>query len=363
MVKSLSLTLGTFTLADFFYRHVGGLMILKSKNRKIIFCFSKTIDKSEAFAITSINTTLISLIAACILAYVVFIYTSIQDAELKAFDEANKINNILFAVHDCPFRISEKSDVFDKAKLIKIIHHISLLGSIAGNIEINEEYKALSLPKDVDALSEKALGVMSCLVGQYPFPVIISKTEKNQYQFDRESKPIIFANLDELRSWVDSMNVIIHAFTSEFRGTGKLLELLTEFGKGDFVNSQKKAMMEYSTTSTMLLKPMLRGSGRPFITMEALDPVAVYNDFMDKLAEAQNIVWSTSNYIRRIDAQTIGYPSKVLLCLSLVFVVVAFVFGVIYPLVAEKVSRMWALGLPLLIYIVIGILIIPKFFL
>lgn len=334
---------------------------MKNKIRKLISCFHKDIDKSEAFAIASVHTTLISLIAACILAYVVFIYTSIQNAELKAFDEANKINDILFVVHDCPYRLSEKSEPFDKDKLLKIIDYISLLGSNAGKLEVNGEHKALSLPKDVDSLSEKALGAMSCLVGQYPFPAIISRTEKNQYKFDRESKPIIFANLDEVRFWIDSMNVIIHAFSHEFRGTGKLLELLTEFGNGEFVTLQKKSMLEYPTTKPMLSKPMLRGRGRPFITLEAIDPVLVYNDFMAKMAEAQNIVWSTSNYIRRVDAQTIGYPSKILLSLSFILVIIAFVFGVIYPFVAERVRRLYSLWLPLFIYMCIGILIVSKF--
>ena len=330
--------------------------------RIIIAWFSKFICKSEGFAITSVNTTLISLIAACIIAYLVFFSTSIQNAKLKVFDEVNKINNILFVVHDCPFRASEKSEIYDKEKLFKIIMHISIFGSNAGKFEVDKEHKELSLPKDVDSLAKKALGAMSCLSGQYPFPVIIYKDEKNRTRFDRESKSIILANLDDVRSWIDSMNKIVRTFSHEFRGSGQLLNLFKEFGKGDFATNRRNSIIESPITGPMLSKPMLRGPGRPFMTLGALDPVFVYHDFMDKMAEAQNIVWSTSNYLRRVDAQIMRYPSNILLSVIFILVIVAFGSGVIYPLIAEKVRRIFALWLPLFIYLVIGVLIFWKIF-
>jgi len=107
---------------------------------------------------------------------------------------------------------------------------------------------------------------------------------------------------------------------------------------------------------------MIRGAGRPFYTLGALDPVFVYNDFMAKIIEAQNIVWSTSNYVKRVDALARGYPSKPLLRWVFILIFIAFGFGVIYPIVAERVRRTHALWVPLFIYIVIGILIVKKIF-
>jgi hypothetical protein len=90
------------------------------------------------------------------------------------------------------------------------------------------------------------------------------------------------------------------------------------------------------------------------VTVDSLDPLLVYGDFLDRLAEATSIVKSTQNYVKRADALGRGYPSKSRLEIILFLVAVAFICGVVYPIAAANVRRVFALWLPLLIYMLIG---------
>ena len=323
----------------------------------------KLIDKEKAFTIISVNTTIISLIAACIFAYAVFINTTIQNAELKAFDEVSKINDILFEVHNCPYILFDQDDFNNRENLFKRVHFFSFFGWIV-EMKNDEEYvdsqlNELSLKKDTFSLGQRALGVMGCIAGQYPFPNLFKKNKKNEYSLGRElSEPIIFSDLDDIRLWVKSMNEILNTYRSEFRGDGFLLDLLTDFSKSDHFLKLKDNFSKSGMVNRMILKPMVRGVGRPFFSKKSMDPISVYHDYMNGMYEVKDIVWSTNNYIKNVDALTKRYPSKSSLSFILFLIFLAFGFGVIYPLITEKVKRVFVLWLPLGIYMIIGIVIL-----
>ena len=240
-----------------------------------------------------------------------------------------------------------------------MISFFSLFGPFITTLDVDDELETLSLKKDINSLSERALGAMSCLAGQYPFPNLFKETKENHYSFNPydDGKPVIFSNLDEIRSWVESMKRIIKILSGEFRGDGHLLYLLTDFSKSEYVSKRKNDYMTQRTFRQFLLKPMTRGTGRPFMSILSLDPLKVYHDYMEKITEVKDIVWSTTIYIQSVDALTERYPSKRMLNLIFFLIVIAFGIGVIYPLIAEKMRRIFVLWIPLGIYTIIGILI------
>ena len=93
-------------------------MKLKSATNRTLIWSRRILDKPHSLAIAGVHTTLIAVLVACLSAYLVFAYNTVQQAELKAIEEAEKINSILFLVHQCPYRRIEHTEVFDKENLL-----------------------------------------------------------------------------------------------------------------------------------------------------------------------------------------------------------------------------------------------------
>ena len=319
-------------------------MRLKSGTNWILAWYREILDKPDSLAIAGVHTTLIAVLVACLSAYVIFVYTTVQQAELKAIEEAEKINSIVFLVHQCPYRRVEQAEVFDREKLIDMMRKITL--------GLDDPL----LPKDLNGKAEKALGIMGALVGQYPFPVWYFKTKEGGFGARDEGEPISFANLNEIRAWLDSMHETTGALTTEVVGlSGNLLTLLTEFGRTAYVSQQRDIIIKSPLLGPMVSRKLVTGFGW-HVTLEGMDPVLVYHDFLNGMKESMSIVKSTQNYVKRADALGRGYPSKLRLRIVVFLVVVAFGCGVVYPLATVKVRRLLALWVPLVIYVLIGIL-------
>jgi hypothetical protein len=315
-----------------------------SATNKISVLYRSRFDKSKSLAIAGVHTTLIAVLTACLSAYMIFVYNTVQQAELKAIEEAEKINSILFLIHQCPYRTVEQVEVFDKDRLVDMTFKI-----ITGS-------EAPSLPRDVNGRAQKALGIMGALVGQYPFPVYYFKTKEGRFGARSDAEPVSFANLNEVRTWIEAMHETTSPFTSEFIGVpGSLLALLTEFGKSAFVSEQRDIIMKSPLLGPMVSRKLVPGFGR-HVTLDGMDPVLVYHDFLNRMAEAMSIVKSTQIYVKRAEALQGGYPSKSRFKIIFALVVAVFGFGVVYPLAASKVKGVFALWLPLVIYVVIGVL-------
>ena len=304
----------------------------------------KPLDRQESLAIAGINTTLVAVLVACLSAYIAFVYNTVQQAEIRAIEEAEKINSIAFLVHQCPFRNVEQTEVFDKEKLIDMMSKVTF--------GLDDS----SLPKDVDGRARKALGIMGALVGQYPFPVLYFKTQEGRFAARSEAEPVSFANLGEVRAWIDSMHKTTAVFTTEFIGIpGSLLNLLKEFAKSAQVSEMRDTVIQSPLLRPMVSRKLVPGFGT-HVTSEALDPVIVYYDFLNRIEGTMITVKMTQNLVKRADALEKGYPSRCILKIALLLVVVAFVLGVVHPLAAANVKRAFAVWLPFLIYVVIGFL-------
>jgi len=316
-------------------------MRLKFEMNRILAWSRKILDRPDSLAIAGVHTTLSTLLIACIAAYVAFVYTTVQQAELKAFEEAGKINSIVFLVHQCPYRRVEQAEVFDKERLIDMMS------------KVTDGRDDPSLPKDIDGRAQKALGIMGALVGQYPFPAWSFKTREGRHGVRDEGESITFDNLNKVRAWVDSMQKTTRVFAPEFHGFGRLLPLFKEFGKGELVSKERDIIVESPLLRSMASRKLVTGFGW-HITLEGLDPVIVYYDFLNRIAEAASIVKSTENHVKHADALVRGYPSRLSLWVLFPLVFVAFGCGIVYPLAAAKVRRVFALWIPFFIYVLIG---------
>jgi hypothetical protein len=309
----------------------------------ILAWFREVFDREVSLALAGVHTTLIAVLVACMSAYILFAYNTVQQAELKAIEEAEKINSIMFLVHQCPYGMVEITEVFDKEKLIDMMYNVT------------HGLDDQSLPQDVDGKAQKAFGIMNALVSQYPFPTLQFKTKEGRFAARSDAEPMSFANLNEVRTWVGSMRQSTRVFLMEFIGTGRLLPLFKEFSKSEHVSKFKDTAMKSPILRSMVSRKLVPGFGT-HVTWESLDPLSVYYDFLNRIAEAMSIVKSTQIYVKRAEQLGSGYPSKLRLGIVLFLVALGFGFGVVYPLAAAKVRRAFALWLPLFIYVLIGVL-------
>ena len=254
---------------------------------KIRNMFERCFDDAKSHTVAGIHGTLLSILAACGSAYLVFTYNAVQQGELKAIDEAERINDINWMVLSCPFGRIEESERFDFDKLDILLASLFMGQDCPG------------LPKDPQARGMKALGVMASVVGQYPFPERFFRNDEGRFGTRGPAKPVTFKSIVDVRKWVKTMNERTGWLMFQTPDRAQSLPwLLEELGRSDYVTRFR------GFPSLGILSQMDTGIGSVRIVgpQDSLDPVAVYRDFMSNLRESMRIARETENQVRRVDA-------------------------------------------------------------
>ena len=210
------------------------MKFIKFAIEKSLIWFNTPLGKKESIAIAGVNTTLFALLVTIVSVYMVFVNTSVQQIEVKAFAEAAKINNLDFIITDSPF--GGVLDIDEKFDTDNLLHMLLYIGYGADDP---------SVPKDMEARAQKAIGIMKALVSYYPFPELFFMTEDGGYAPRDESKPVSFENLNEVKAWIQSMKIIFGNFSSEIMGDGKLLPLIKQYNNSQTYLEYKKDKYRY----------------------------------------------------------------------------------------------------------------------
>ncbi|MGO9374747.1 MAG: hypothetical protein ACLQBD_21975 [Syntrophobacteraceae bacterium] len=314
-------------------------------NRFWAFCGEKMADliadPPKSLTIARINTTLIAVFIAGISAYLTFVNTVIRETELKAIEEAGQINNIQFNILYCPYRQIDEDELFNRDKLLDMITN-TIIG-------IDDP----SLPKDIKGRAERVLGIMGAFTTQYPFPISVSKTKEGKVQSKKPADDLVFANINEVRNWANVLDKITNPLMMDWvLQPSRLSMLMDEFAKSQYV---------YDMTNKLTNAfGGIRDEAGYHVFLEALNPIAVYSDYFTKIRNARMIMKSTRRYIMQADAFRERYPSKLILGIAFCLVILAFGYGVIYPLYYSNVRKILVLSLPLSIYVVVFLYLVGK---
>jgi hypothetical protein len=293
--------------------------------------FGTVIEKPDIFTVAGIHTALLAILLTGLSAYVLFIFSKIQDMEMRALQEAENINTV-GSVRSF-YGTTTQAEAFDRDKLVEMLDRV-MDGHDHPSLPINQEERI-----------EKALQLMAKITEQYPFPEKIFKTKEGHYGARGEPEPIYFGNIGDVRKWVKVMDEISGHLLYWQLYEDSFSSMLGAFSKSEKVVELKKLHKD-GLSSIYLIK---KDDGTPFFLPEEDEPISIYKAFLNKMRSARQIMKTTGYYLKRTDVFRDKYPSKTILLLGFFLGGISFIFGVIVPLLCQSV-RTGTILMPFLFY-------------
>jgi hypothetical protein len=257
---------------------------------------------------------------------------------MRAMSEAEKINDLRPV--ESLYGISTREEVFDRDKLINTLSDMLICRNLP------------SLPPDQERSAEKALGIMHALTSQYPFREKIFKTKDGYFAARGEPEPVLFGNIEDVREWVNTMNIVSTPLISFWEDNlGCLPNLLDKYSKSKRVIAFKKGIV-----NGPLSKRMLSEEGVPlYLRPEYLEPMLTYRAFFDTLITARQIMKKTRYYVQQADVLRNRYPSKNILAAAYIMICLSFIFGVIIPVSFQSARSIFVILIPFIFYLLVFI--------
>ena len=287
--------------------------------------FTTYVSKTELISIAGIHATLLAIMMACLIAYVLFAFGNLQTFQMRAISEAEKINEIYFV----PYRHGtiKQDEVWNKKELEQELCDI-MMGDDNPSTTIKDR-------------ATKALGIMNAILGQYPFSNRIF-TKDGHYGSRNPADPIIFGDFKDVRKWVKEIDDMTGPLTRGWTiDSENFVNLMVEFCKAEsFIQNQE------AITNAVNKFPLLSSTFTPILT----DPPLSCKDFFSKLIKSRKIMNKTKYFIQQTDSFREKVTSVRSLCFAFVMIGVIFVFGVIFPLTQSSVSSLYLLWIPFIFY-------------
>lgn len=296
----------------------------------------RQVEKTELTALAGIHATFLSILMTGLTVYIVFVFTKVQEMEMRALAEAERVNDIR-PVESLHGRI-DQNEVFHKDKLINMLDDIMFCRN------------ASSLPIDDDQRAKKALGIMRALTSQYPFPEKFFKTKEGNFASRGEPQPVLFGSLNDVREWVNTMDKLSTPLISSWEINMDCLPvLLDRYSRSELFIVNKKHLEK-----SHLLKNLRSEDGPAIYSRpESLDPILTYKSFFETLITARQIMKKTRYYVQQADMFRNKYPSKNILIFASLMICVSFIFGVIVPVSFQSVRSIIVIIIPFLFYLLI----------
>ena len=298
--------------------------------------FTRKFRRSEVISIVGIHASLLAVLISGFSVYIIFVFSKVEEREMQALQEASKINEIKFV--GSLFGEISSDEISDRKKLIRTLFL---------NINCRDD---AAIPNDPSRRIAQALGIMEALMRQYPYPQTIFKTPEGRLGIRSESEPIIFGDIEEVRKWVNDIDEITYPLMVSFKiGPTCFRSLLSNFNKLKWVIERK-----YRERNILNEIKNSDGSCR-YDNPTYLDPLANFEHFCGNLILSVGIMKKTKYYLNQADKFRSNYPSVFVLILGFLMVQLIMIFGIIIPLLSEKISIFFLLYLPLLFYFSISL--------
>jgi hypothetical protein len=290
---------------------------------------------SSPIAIAGVNATILSIIIALVTAYAIHDHSVTQKMEIEALEEAEKINQVLFA----PSWYSPKSEEFSQPRTHSDrVHLFNYLFVLLSQLTYDPPLKMYDILRDPAERAEKAFRLMNIIGHSYPFPKAIEKKGSGWARI-QPAEPLCFESLKAVRNWLEDLNELLKAsrvLLFDIAFLNPPTQLLTSL-----VEKQRELLEGWGTS--------------PLSPEKYIDPRFLLKDFCANFGKAAEIAESVSYHLNRVDRFRKGWRGKVLPVLVLLVAGFAFCSGVILPLVFRQTSRVFLLYIPIGIYVLIYI--------
>ena len=271
--------------------------------------------KHERIAIAEVHAAILSIFIAAVSGYVGLSYTSLNEIEHKALQEAEAINRLTYEGHygDPTAEMYVSSNANNRRKLLS-----RFSGLIVEDLDPSE-------------IGEEALRILSALYMYYPFPKRIT-TDGSGHVTIGPPQPLFFTTLEELRQWVLDLEEVTRV-VDHIRSPTLQESLGAYFRK--WVN----------TPESVYLK----------LTAAQIEAMTKYRSIMDhivqQMRQANEIAEEARSFFRQLETAKKRQPTGEIIG-GLMGAGIAFLCGVLLPMFWPKVPEILLLWIPSVFYII-----------
>lgn len=299
---------------------------------------------SRILAFAGIHATVLTILIGIMSGYCIFARDKIHEMEMQTLMEAERINQMHFARS---YYLPSKNDFAKYNDPRNIDQKLEMFVYITILLSPNQAVPGMEVPTLPADRAERALQLLNMLVHQYPFPEAISSIGGSISMFT--PRQLLFKDRTEVTRWADDMEKLLRS-----------MHLFIYMGKS-YVGQQ---MMEYlqalHTRDRMLRK---RWSTDFFLqVLGQADSLYLFEDCIRNLQKAEEINRSVKFSLAKLEMQERRLiPTNQLLLFSL-FTMIAFFSGVIMPMCARRVRRIFLFWIPCTFYFFAFPFMIYQFF-
>ncbi len=302
---------------------------------------SKEPGQSRALGIAGIHATILTILIGITSAYYIFAQDKIHEMETQALREAERINQVEFVrayYHPKPEDFLKYSDPKNVEESVKLVVFLIMLFSD------RTQAPGMEIPKTPADRAEKALQIMNFLVHRYPFPESVSLSSGSVSFFP--PKPLLFKGRAAIAKWSVDLDRIVGGMSMWPGYLNKTIDQYLQALK----SRDEKLLAQWKTDHFLQVQGFV-------------DPYFVFNDYAQNFRKAYDINRSVRLYLGKVGLLERRFVTKEQMLMVIGSTFLAFFCGVVLPLFAGRVRRVFLLWIPCSFYVLAFSFLVYRLFL
>jgi hypothetical protein len=284
---------------------------------------------SRALGIAGTHATVLTILIGITSAYYIFTQDKIYEMEMQALREAEKINQVEF-VRAYYYPKSEEFLKYDDPKNVE--QSMKLIVFLIMLFSDSTQAPGMEIPKMPADRAEKALQIMNFLVHRYPFPESVSLSSTGVSFFP--PKPLLFKDRVAIAKWSEDLDRVI---SSMIMWPGVLNKTIDQYLLA-LKSRDEKLLTQWKTDHFLQVQGFV-------------DPYFVFNDYVQNFRKAYDINRSVKLYLDKASLLEKRFVTKKQMLMVIGSTFLAFFCGVVLPLFAGRVRRVFLLWIPCGFYV------------
>jgi probable HAF family extracellular repeat protein len=286
----------------------------------------KDSEKQKLFAIAQIHATILTIFIAIFSTAAIYYINILKEKEMVVSNDALRINNLNFVISyvtpSSAFPFPKDAD--DSVELASSILYLS------DCVYYNDRHEVVTF-KDVIQRAKKIYCIMNVVSHRYPFP----EYPIERGNIFRKFNYIRFENLEHIRKWCKDLQKVCRALYFAVEMVAGRPQIGDALIKNDDYLKRWRGLKSFQDAFGLT------------------DLHYVERDFIIKLKQALEISNLVEHSLRDYDRFKKELPNNLTILLAILFAIIAFICGVIYPIASQKPrSKVYKL-IPILFYILV----------
>lgn len=315
------------------------------RTHKILKLIKKDLNDSKhrvnPYYVAGVHTAILTILLATVTHYTLIYSARYQNLEAEVYKQAEQINKLSFL----PTMYFPKDEIYHlSGKNVELSNKLRTycldLAILLSEISPNPRNILISgnpIPKDPSERAELAVGLSNVIEHSYPFPKTI-ELFPNAFLIKPRAEAIEFNSISDVQKWLVDLQEI-NQFLGIIRDAMPIHYPKKIMSYFKALNKKNKIVTEK--------EDILASEG-----FDERDPFIIFKNFRANLINAQAIEDSVKKSLRKLDKFKVNIPREGILKVGFVGIFIVFVIGVIWPMLINRVNKLFQIWVPSIFYLI-----------